>query len=562
MSASSESTFAPPRLAAAAMRLATGLLILSALAALAPVPTSAATYYVDALGLGGEAADENPGTREQPWLTPLHAFGAAQPGDTIIFRAGVYRLPRTVHTSDFAASGGEPLTLTVLPGEHATITNLRPIAADEWTPVPHPDGLALFAAPASRAFRVSNVVEDGVPLRRAPSGDGNDLEDTPPEAIVGPGQWCSNIREGRVWVATSDGEPPGDRVEICDVGGFGASGNLFALTAREDGLDGPNLLLDGLTIETGFHGLLIRTGSATVRRCELRKSYGDLLNAACGRLQVEDCEFHHFGESAIDVTGATGATPPRPLEPTHIRGCTFHDSLLLRSPGQKGVNAVMLKGGSEDVVVEGCVFRDMETSYGALTLGGATSGGLAREGIGLIARNNIFQRITGPWVVLFAGSEDCVFANNLVTGSQVREIVHISRARGDDPETLNVRPRVLSNILFDNAVEDAIVSIDAGAAAGAQIDFDLIADSGARFVIDGEPVALIDLPARGCEAHGIGRAPLFRDPAADDFRPAVGSPVIDAGMDLGALVPHDFDAVARPHGAGPDIGPFEFVPGR
>jgi len=557
MGASSESTFAPSRLSSAVTRQAARVLTLCILLALTAAPAPAATYYVDALGLGGEAGDENPGTREQPWLTPIHAFSAAQPGDTIIVRAGVYRLP---HTSDFAATGGEPLTLTTLPGERATITNLRPIVAEEWTPVPHADGLALFVAPASDGFRVSNVVEDGVPLRRAPSGGANDLEDTPPEAISGPGEWCSSIRQGRVWVATADGEPPGERIEICDVGGFGASGNLLALTAREDGLDGPNLVLDGLTIETGFHGLLIRTGSVTVRGCELRKSYGDLLNSACGRLQVEDCEFHHFGESAIDITGPAGATPPRPLAPTAIRGCTFRDSVLLRSAGQKGVNAVMLKGGSEHMVVERCVFRDMETSYGALTLGGATSGGLAREGIGLIARNNLFQRITGPWVVLFAGSQDCVFANNLVIDSRVREIVHISRARGDDPETLNVRPRVLNNVLFDNAVEDAIVSIDAGAATGAQIDFNLIADSGTQFVIDGRPVELIDLPALGVETHGLGRAPLFRDREAGDFRPAAGSPVIDAGMALGALLPDDFDGVARAQGAGWDIGPFEFVP--
>ncbi len=544
------------------MRPTTGLLSLCALAALTVAPAPAATYYVDVLGLGGEPADENPGTREQPWLTSIHAFGAAQPGDTIIFRAGVYRLPRTVHTSDFVAAGGEPLTLTTLPGESATITNLRPIITGEWTPVPHPEGLALFSAPASRVFRVTNVVEDGVPLRRAPSGDSNDLEDTPPEAITGPGQWCASIRQGRVWVATSDGEPPGNRIEICDVGGFGASGNLFALLPREDGLDGPNLVFDGLTIETGFHGLLVRTGSVMLRGCVLRKSYGDLLNAACGRLQVEDCEFYHFGESAIDVTGPGGATPPRPLEPTHIRGCTFHDSVLLRSAGQKGVNAVMLKGGAEAMVVEGCVFRDMMTSYGALTLGGATSGGLAREGVGLIARNSIFQRITGPWVVLFAGSEDCVFASNLVTECEVREIVHISRARGDDPTTRNVRPRVLNNIFFDNTVETAVVGIDPGAASGAQIDFNLIAASGTRFIIDGEPVELLDLPARGCETHGIGRAPRFHDPVADDFRPAANSPVIDAGMGLGALIPDDFDGVARPQGAGWDIGPFEFVPRR
>ena len=69
------------------MRQLNGLPILCALAALVAAQAHAAMCYVDAYGLGGEAADENPGTREQPWLTPLHAFGAAQPGDIIIFRA-------------------------------------------------------------------------------------------------------------------------------------------------------------------------------------------------------------------------------------------------------------------------------------------------------------------------------------------------------------------------------------------------------------------------------------------------------------------------------------------
>jgi len=530
---------------------------------LATLPSAALagqTHYVDPSGLGGEASDENPGTRGRPWLTSIHAFGVAQPGDTIIFRAGVYRLPRTVHTSDFAASGGEPLTLTTLPDESATVTNLRPIPAETWKPVAHPAGLPLFAAPASRGFRVTNVVEDGVPIRRAPSGAPNDLEDTPPEAVDGPGQWCSNIRQGLVYVSTTDGEPPGDRIEICDVGGFGASGNLFALTAREDGSEGPNLVFERLTLETGFHGVLVRTGSVALRDCVLRKSYGDLLNSTCDRVQVENCEFHHFGESAIDITG-----PNRPASQargtTFIRGCSFHDSPRLRSPGQKGRNGVMLKGGARDVIVERCVFRDMATEYGALTLGGATSGGQEAEGIRLIARNNIFARIAGAWVVLFAGSQDCWFANNLVTGAQVREIVHIARARGDRPETLNLRLRVVNNVLADNTVESAIVFIGPGAASDAQIDYNLIADSGTQFLIEGEPVTLHDLPALGLGAHGVRLPPRFINPEDGNYRPAADSPVIDAGLALGGLVPDDFDGVRRAQGDGWETGPFEFVPG-
>ena len=51
--------------------------------------------------------------------------------------------------------------------------------------------------------------------------------------------------------------------------------------------------------------------------------------------------------------------------------------------------------------------------------------------------------------------------------------------------------------------------------------------------------------------------PLFVNPAGFDFHPQAGSPAVDAGLQL-ATVPNDFDGSMRPHGAGWDIGAFEF----
>ncbi len=53
----------------------------------------------------------------------------------------------------------------------------------------------------------------------------------------------------------------------------------------------------------------------------------------------------------------------------------------------------------------------------------------------------------------------------------------------------------------------------------------------------------------------------FVDPAHQDFYLAPISRLIDAGYDLRALVPDDFDGNLRPQGAEFDIGAFEFVAG-
>lgn len=64
----------------------------------------------------------------------------------------------------------------------------------------------------------------------------------------------------------------------------------------------------------------------------------------------------------------------------------------------------------------------------------------------------------------------------------------------------------------------------------------------------------------GFDTHGIGGDPLFTDAASGSFMQQHGSPVIDAGTNVGITA--DYDGSARPKGGGYDIGAYEFVPER
>jgi hypothetical protein len=520
------------------------------------------TYYVDVNSLGGPCDDANPGTADRPWQTALKAFSSAGPGDTVVFRRGIYRLTRTLHTPDFKLDPSQtaPIIFKAPAGEEAVITNLRPIAAAEWKQVAATQtGRPVFAAPASRGARVTNLTQHGVPLKRAFCGDKRSwYEDTPPEAIAGPGEWASSIREGRVYLCPTGGGPPGDSVELCDVRGSGGSGNLISLERdKEDRCRNLRLVFENLTFETGFHGLLIRTGFVELRRCVLRKSFGDLLNTLSGRVVVDGCDFYSFGESAIDVTTPGDGPKPAGAPPMVIRNSRFHDNVVVRAPGQKGTNGVMLKGKCADIVVEGNQFYNLRTAYGALTLGGSSGGGMPGEGFRLTARNNIFRDIAGPYVVLFAGSHDCRLVNNLICNSDVLSVIAIGFARPPDPATANLRPLVQNNIFYRNTVKRAVVSMARGAAVGLVMDHNLIAESGNACLLDDAEVPLKDLPQRGYQSRGVNEPPLFRDFARHDFHPARGSPAIDRGADLRDLAPHDADGVPRPQGRAFDIGPFE-----
>ncbi len=76
----------------------------------------AALYVVDQTAPG--AADTNPGTEEQPFLTVQHAANSARPGDTIFVMAGEYDERVSVKTS---GTEGKPIAFMAMPRRSATI---------------------------------------------------------------------------------------------------------------------------------------------------------------------------------------------------------------------------------------------------------------------------------------------------------------------------------------------------------------------------------------------------------------------------------------------------------
>ena len=61
------------------------------------------------------------------------------------------------------------------------------------------------------------------------------------------------------------------------------------------------------------------------------------------------------------------------------------------------------------------------------------------------------------------------------------------------------------------------------------------------------------------DASEVQRDPHFVDSANGDFHLAVGSPAINAGLDVGSLVPTDMDGNARPSYNGYEMGAFEYM---
>src|SRR5262245_32567935 len=83
-----------------------GLVSVMGALGMAPTPGFAATvWHVSA---GGNAADTNPGSADQPVRTVTKAVSLAKPGDTLIFSPGTYRCP-DVRVPE--ATSDRPITL-------------------------------------------------------------------------------------------------------------------------------------------------------------------------------------------------------------------------------------------------------------------------------------------------------------------------------------------------------------------------------------------------------------------------------------------------------------------
>ena len=209
-------------------------------------------------------------------------------------------------------------------------------------------------------------------------------------------------------------------------------------------------------------------------------------------------------------------------------------------------SAVQTKGGSADILVHGNRFTRI--GQRAINAGGSTGEAYFRpidakheaERIRMVA--NIIEA-SGSAPVVFAGCDDCVFANNTIVdpGDYVARIVEENRSR--DP---GANGFFINNIIvFKKADLRRYVDIGRGTRpATYTFGWNL------WHALDGELGAG---PAYGGGLPAERKAIVGKDPRLDaDRRPLPGSPAIAAGREVPRGVPGDFER--RAYGVPPTVG--------
>ncbi|HZK97156.1 MAG TPA: right-handed parallel beta-helix repeat-containing protein [Prolixibacteraceae bacterium] len=173
-------------------------------------------YYV----ISDRGRDNNIGTSEaSAFRTIQKAADVAQPGDTILVYAGIYR--ERVKPPRGGTGENARITYKAKPGDHVTIT-----ALDPWSPKWSADSNLYYATPPNEIFIDSNYVDGGNPFKLSYMGvkgnclgqvvvDGVDFIEstTRLDADAASGRWWADQKTGTIYI-NFGGSPTGRKVEI------------------------------------------------------------------------------------------------------------------------------------------------------------------------------------------------------------------------------------------------------------------------------------------------------------------------------------------------------------
>lgn len=229
-------------------------------------------------------------------------------------------------------------------------------------------------------------------------------------------------------------------------------------------------------------------------------------------------------------------------------------------------NGIEFWGSAHDNLVERC--RLWEIYDAALT--NQNAGSVAQE-YNLTYRNNIIWNSEYSFEYWNAPAASETYNVRFINNTCLNAGHGWGHAQRPDPSGRHLcfysspaqaRDIVIANNVFYEATKNAFYapgwSVEAVAAL--QMDHNLwYQQEGVMISVCGLSYALADFgkyqAEQAKEAHSLTGDPRLVAPGKGDYRPAPGSPCIDAGMDV--ELTRDFDGAAVPQGAASDIGAFE-----
>jgi hypothetical protein len=293
-----------------------------------------------------------------------------------------------------------------------------------------------------------------------------------------------------------------------------------------------------------------------VRNCRLHGCGADAVKLVRGadNCLIEGCEIFDTGKTTTNAEGIDNVA----ADGVVVRGCNVHDIVA---------NGIYMKGGARDCVIEANLVTDCNAN--GIMLGQSsgkqfmTSEYECRDSI---ARNNLIMRTRGSGFA-FEAALSCFFYNNTLY-DVAREAQGAINVNANQHRTPSKDVSIGNNVVVVLSSRPFVFVHSLGLAdkADMRCDHNLYFNpsSADRHSFWYEPEKMYWNLFRHWRAntpydvHSLTVDPKLD--VKDRLVPLAGSPVTDAGADVGDAVPTDYLGVPRPRGEAFDLGAYEVAP--
>jgi hypothetical protein len=239
--------------------------------------------------------------------------------------------------------------------------------------------------------------------------------------------------------------------------------------------------------------------------------------------------------------------------------CVIRNSWLYHTPERGGDALTFCKGGCVDILWENNVFGPVYAgpSDNASCMAGGPSPAVYPACTDFTARNNLFLECTGDGAFGILGVRNCYFYNNIIWGYKgARAAIEFWTALVGGPDNENCQ--FYNNIVMNQPTRP--VYSDRGYAPAVLLrDYNIYYQTSGYGIPGSEPHTLTTNPQLTAPATPAPGTDTWASVVAR-FRPLPISITINAGTNLGGLVPTDINGVTRPIDQF-DIGAYEVLVG-